>query len=74
MGAPDPSRLLAILVGRGDVSLAKGITDKAGVTPMIQMMAADFVTLDGETFKSDVKITDGKLLINGNPLPMMGGM
>ena len=71
VGAPDPSRLLAILVGRGDVSLAKAITDKAGVTPMIQIMAADFVTLEGETFKSNVKITDGKLLVNGQPLPMM---
>lgn len=74
LGAPDPSRLLSILVGRGDVSLSKGITDKAGLTPMIQMMAADFVSLEGETFKSDVKITDGKLLVNGQQLPMLGGM
>ncbi|RVU84070.1 DUF945 family protein [Leucothrix sargassi] len=74
LGAPDPARLLAILVGRGDVSLGKGVTDKLGVTPMIQMMAADFVNFDGDTLKSDVKITDNQLLINGKPLPMMGGM
>lgn len=69
MAMPDPQKLFSILVGRGHVDLNKGITDKAGLTPMLQIMAADFVTLDGEIFKSDMQITDGQLLVNGAPLP-----
>ena len=71
MGAADPQQILSVLVGRGHIDLNKGITDKAGLTPMIQMMAADFVTLEGDTFKSDIQITDGQLLINGSTLPFL---
>ena len=71
MGAADPQQILSVLVGRGHIDLDKGITDKAGLTPMIQIMAADFVTLEGETFKSDIQITDGQLLVNGTPLPFL---
>ena len=70
MGAADPQKLLSVLVGRGSIDMNKGITDKAGLTPMIQIMAADFVTLDGDTFKSDVQISDGQLLVNGTALPL----
>jgi uncharacterized protein YdgA (DUF945 family) len=71
MGAADPQQILSVLVGRGHIDLNKGITDKAGVTPMIQIMAADFVTLEGDLFKSDIQITDGQLLVNGSPLPFL---
>lgn len=72
MAMPDPQKILSILVGRAHLDLSKGVTDKAGMTPMVQMMAADYVTLDGETFKSDVQITDGQVLVNGSPLPFFG--
>lgn len=68
--APSPSTIMPLLVGRGNVSLSKGITDKAGLTPMIQIMAAEFVTLKGDKFVSELQITDGQLLINGTPLPL----
>ena len=68
--APEPSTILPLLVGRGNVSLSKGITDKAGITPMIQIMAAEFVTLKGDKFVSELQIDEGKLLINGSPLPL----
>ena len=71
LAAPNPSDILPLLVGRGNVSLSKGVTDKAGLTPMIQMMAADFVTLKGDKFTADMKITDGQLLINGKQLPFL---
>ena len=69
MSSPDPQKILSILVGRAHLDLSKGVTDKAGLTPMVQMMAADFIALEGDTFKSDVQITDGRILINGTPLP-----
>jgi len=71
MGAADPQKLLSVLVGRGSIDLNKGITDKAGMTPMIQIMAADFVTLEGDIFKSELQISDGQLLVNGSPLPFL---
>jgi hypothetical protein len=70
LAAPDPSSIMPLLVGRGNVSLSKGVTDQAGLTPMIQMMAADFVTLKEDKFVSELQITDGQLLINGMPLPL----
>lgn len=70
MGQADPSAFMSILVGRGHVDLSKGITDKAGMTPMVAMMAGDFVTLDGETFKSDMRITDGQLFVNDQLVPL----
>ena len=70
LAAPDPSSIMPLLVGRGNVSLSKGITDKAGLTPMIQIMAAEFVTLQGDKFVSELQITDGQLVINGTPLPL----
>jgi uncharacterized protein YdgA (DUF945 family) len=70
MGQADPGSLLSILVGRGHVDLSKGITDKAGMTPMVSMMAGDFVKLDGETFKSDMRITDGQLYVNDQLVPL----
>lgn len=70
LAAPNPSSIMPLLVGRGNVSLSKGITDKAGFTPMIQFMAAEFVTLKDDTFVSELQITDGQLLINGTPLPL----
>ena len=66
--APQPSTIMPLLVGRGNISLGKGVTDKAGLTPMIQIMAADFVTLKDDKFVADLQITDGQLLINGTPL------
>jgi len=71
MGSADPQKLLSVLVGRGNIDLNKGITDKAGMTPMIQIMAADFVTLEGDIFKSELQISDGQLLVNGSPLPFL---
>ncbi len=68
--APEPSTILPLLVGRGNVSLSKGITDKAGITPMIQIMAAEFVTLEGDKFVSELQIDEGRLLINGSPVPL----
>ncbi len=70
LAAPDPSSIMPLLVGRGDVSLSKGVTDKAGLTPMIQIMAAEFVTLKDDKFVSELQITDGQLMINGTPLPL----
>ncbi|MGB1311048.1 MAG: DUF945 family protein [Leucothrix sp.] len=70
MMAPDPSTILPLMVGRGNVSLSKGVTDKAGLTPMIQIMAADFVTLKDDKFVAELQIDEGQLLINGNPLPL----
>ncbi|PID45101.1 MAG: hypothetical protein CSB47_10115 [Proteobacteria bacterium] len=67
---PNPQKVLSMLVGRGHADLNKSVTDKMGVTPMLQMMAADFVSLEGDTFKSDVQIKDGQLLVNGTPLPI----
>lgn len=67
---PSPSTIMPLLVGRGNVSLSKGITDKAGLTPMIQIMASEFVTLKDEKFVAELQITDGQLLINGTPLPL----
>jgi len=66
-----PYKILAILVGRGQLDLDKSVTDKAGLTPMLQIMAADFVTLEGESFKSEFLIRDEQLLVNGKPVPMM---
>lgn len=66
----DPGAVLSILVGRGHVDLAKGITDKAGMTPMISMMAGDYVTLEGETFKSEMRIKDGELFVNDQMVPL----
>jgi len=68
--SPDPSTIMPLLVGRGNVSLSKGITDKAGLTPMIQIMAAEYVDLKDDKFVADLQITDGQLLINGTPLPL----
>ena len=70
LAQPSPSTIMPLLVGRGNVSLSKGITDKAGLTPMIQIMAAEFVTLKDEKFIAELQITDGQLLINGTPLPL----
>ena len=70
LAAPNPSSFLPLLVGRGDVSLGKGVTDKAGLTPMIQIMAGEFVTLKDDKFVSELQITDGQLMINGSPLPL----
>jgi len=70
LAAPSPSSIMPLLVGRGNVSLSKGVTDKAGLTPMIQVMAAEFVTLKDDKFIADLQITDGQLLINGTPLPL----
>lgn len=66
--APQPSTILPLLVGRGKVSLSKGITDKAGLTPMIQIMAAEYVTLKDDKFTAEMQITEGQLLINGTAL------
>ena len=70
LAAPSPSAILPLLVGRGNVTLSKGVTDKAGLTPMIQMIAAEFVTLKDDKFTADLQITGGQLLINGKPLPL----
>lgn len=40
------------------------------MTPMVSMMAGDFVKLDGETFKSDMRITDGQLYVNDQLVPL----
>ncbi len=74
----DPTALLAYLAGKGSLHLDKSVTDKAGMTPMVQMMASDFVVLEGEAFKSELLIKDGEILVNGQALPMfaepeMGG-
>ena len=74
MAQADPGALMAILVGRGHVDLSKGITDKMGLTPMIPMMAGDYVALDGETFKSDMRITDGQLFVNDTLVPLAPAM
>jgi len=68
--SPDPGTIMPLLVGRGNVSLGKGVTDKAGLTPMIQIMAAEYVTLKDDKFVAELQITDGQLLINGTPLPL----
>ena len=70
LAAPNPGAIMPLLVGRGNVSLGRGVTDKAGLTPMIQIMAAEFVTLKDDKFVSELQITDGQLLINGSPLPL----
>ena len=70
LASPSPATILPLLVGRGDVSLSKGVTDKAGLTPMIQIIAAEFVTLKDDKFSAELKIEDGQLLINGTPLPL----
>ena len=67
---PTPSTILPLLVGSGNVSLSKGITDKAGVTPMIEMMAAEYVSLKDDKFTAEMQITDGQLVINGKALPL----
>ena len=70
LAAPSPASIMPLLVGRGNISLSKGITDKAGLTPMIQIIGAEFVTLKDDKFISELQITDGQLLINGTPLPL----
>lgn len=67
----DPAALLPLLAGKGNLHLDKSITDKAGMTPMVQMMAGDFVKLEGEAFTSELLIKDGEILVNGQALPMV---
>jgi uncharacterized protein YdgA (DUF945 family) len=69
----DPAALLALLAGKGSLHLDKSVTDKAGITPMVEMMAAEFVTLEGEAFKSELLIQDGEILVNGQALPLFAG-
>lgn len=72
----DPTALLDYLEGKGSLHLDKSVTDKAGMTPMVQMMGADFVRLEGEAFRSELLIKDGDILVNGQVLPVFseGGM
>lgn len=67
----DPAALLPFLAGKGSLHLDKSITDKADMTPMVQMMAGDFVKLEGEAFTSELLIKDGEILVNGQALPML---
>lgn len=74
----DPAALLEIVSGKGYLHLDKSVTDKAQLTPMVQMMGMGLVELQGDAFKSELLIKEGQLLVNGQPIPLfaagMGGV
>nr|CAA6810557.1 MAG: Unknown protein [uncultured Thiotrichaceae bacterium] len=72
MSGEDPSVFLSLLAGKGSLYLDKGVTDKAEMTPMVQMMGAPFVKLEGDAFTSELLIKDGEILVNGEVMPLFG--
>ena len=52
-----------------DARISKSLTDKLGLTPMIEGQGAMFITLSDGEYRLKVENSDGKIKLNGMPLP-----
>ena len=52
-----------------DARISKSLTDKIGLTPMIEGRGAMFVTLSDGEYRLKIENNDGKIKLNGMPLP-----
>ena len=52
-----------------DARISKSLTDKIGLTPMIEGRGAMFVTLSDGEYRLKIENSDGKIKLNGMPLP-----
>ena len=52
-----------------DARISKSLTDKLGLTPMIEGQGAMFVTLSDDEYRLKIENSGGKIKLNGMPLP-----
>ena len=52
-----------------DARISKSLTDKLGLTPMIEGQGAMFVTLSDGEYRLKIENSGGKIKLNGMPLP-----
>ena len=52
-----------------DARISKSLTDKLGLTPMIEGQGAMFITLSDGEYRLKIENSDGKIKLNGMPLP-----
>lgn len=50
--------------------ISKTLLEKLGLTDMVEKQGALFVTLEDGEYRAKIESEDGRLLLNGNPLPL----